>query len=434
MVKRLLIHKNIKGIEIYTHQLFIWENEDLRLKLEECKLYGNRDQINTIIKNSSNNKIGYYQFQLDKTNYFKIYIIPKTVTETKPDKLLIVFNNYLTEYQRLKRKYNQKGVFTLEEHIDDFNINLKANKIEDSLIENYIKCINEILSFFKRHNKEDFYTEKYCAQSITDRLDLKSNVLEINKSYIHQKRDLIKNKSILAHITNHCLIFFINKRLPLLRSDDLNLKLKITGKALQRLIKLKFTQNHSKFSIHNLINIRTYKYFKVNSDTKRLYRNLLLLVGNKDLNNNYKIDDLVTIYFSPEYMYELVVKEYLEEIEAKTNYKLYPFPVKKYSLKQENILLCNLQSNPDFILKNNKNIYIIDAKWKVLSDFSSIKVEDVLKLNRDAKVHDEDNLYSNKLLIYPQINITKEEYDNKELNYDYNEEVTFKIKEVQLKL
>jgi hypothetical protein len=423
------------NITTYVDTYFFHENEDLtNFFYTEIKDL-NKLIIKDITKNQYNNKIGFFQFFLGDNKFIKIYIFPKTITINvfaDKDELINVFNLYFKEYLRLKRKYiNYAGYKDVKDNIIDFDLNVK-NDIEDYIILKYQKILLETINFFKKHNKDYISTLKFFSQDISSPLDIRKNVIEINKSKIHQSQDLILNYSLIAETTLAVLNSFSNFKLPFLNNSVISNEVKILSSLLKKII-------NNRYSIQNNIKSRS-KVFKnlnsklFNKDYKllNLKNNLFFLLGWENNNNSNKIHDVDSIWFSTEYMYELCVLEFLELYAIKNNVAVICKPEKKYNFIIDNKVQGSINSIPDFILETENSIYIIDAKWKIIYDINSISFIDILKADRDSIIHKYHNKEVKLLLFYPLIFMNKDVYLGKNISFDYLHSPIFQIYELDL--
>ena len=172
-----------------------------------------KEHLAFISKKANNNYIGYYQFLKDEI-YYKIYILPKTTPRVRDDTINKKnFINLLSQYYELKNKYHPIKCETQKNNIVDFAIDNKhkSNKSDslDSFIEyKYDNALGVIKDFFKKHKNSLVKEKKFYAQNIKHTFDLKRNILEADKSKIHQRNKEQYIYSKLATISAEVLHYF----------------------------------------------------------------------------------------------------------------------------------------------------------------------------------------------------------------------------------
>ena len=434
MIKFIEENKSIDTTFV-TETYFFHENEDLTSFFYSEIKSNNYFIITEITKNQYNNKIGFYQFFIDKNKYIKIYIFPKTVSiniYTGKEELIEFFNIYFKEYLRLKKKYHiDKGYKEVKDNILDIDLN-NASIIEEYIISKYRKSLIEIINFFKKHNKEVITSKNFFSQDITSSLDIKKNVFEINKSKIHQREDMILNYSKIAEISLGVIKIFSNLKIPFFNNSELTNEVKSLNNLLKKVIKNRYIFNQnisSRAKIQKNINS---KVFNNNSKLLALKSNLIFLLGWETPNSNIKINNIDSIWFSTEYMYELRVLEYLENLKISKKFNLLTKATKNYNVLIDGEIQGSINSIPDFIVVSEDTLYIIDAKWKIIDDTNSIKFLDILKAHRDSIVHNKDYKKLKIIIFYPLIYMDKSIYSGKNITYDYEESPNFQIHELQL--
>jgi hypothetical protein len=408
---------------------FIHENEDMAGLILTHKLADFGIAYNEILKNRNNNRIGYFQASVSPGEYIKVYVFPKTVVPNNddPSHLLSQFNNYFSDYFRLRKHYAAKGYTELKDNLIDTG-RAKIESIEDYISRRYDMALSEVRDFFRRHNKEHLETEYFFSQEITSGINLKKNIVEINKSNIHQAREIQLNYSKIAEIAIGTLTVFSREKVPLLGNTSLDNKVKQLHNLIHRYLRGKFTLNNRKLSISTLYNRLNGKDFKKSKRLERLQENLLVLLGVETAGSGYKISNVDSIWFSPEYMYELSVREQLEQLQLKLDFEHQFKLTKNYYLLAGGHEVYTNNSIPDNILNSStKGRIIIDAKWKILRNWSDIGLDDVMKIYRDRKVFSEQgNELPIAILAYPKVEIP---LANRQLplSYSFNEEVKFYI-------
>ncbi|OIV40356.1 hypothetical protein [Flavobacterium johnsoniae] len=424
-------YNSLAIIETY----FFYENEDLtNFFYSEIKSVNNFI-IAEITKNQYSNKIGFYQFLGDKNKYIKIYILPKTVsvsTYSNKEDLTALFNNYFKEYLRLKKKYhNYKGYKEVKDNILDVDL-INASNIEEYLVKKYRRSLVEIINFFKKHNKEIIIRNDFYSQDISSAIDIKKNIIEINKSKIHQNENIVINYSKIAEITLGSIKLFSNFKVPFFDNSKIGYEVKTLNSILKKAIKNRYIYNQNNTSRAKIYKSLNSKIFNKSSKLVYLKNNLLFLLGWESDNSKIKINDIDSLWFSTDYMYELCVLEYLENLKAAVPINLLPKSGKDYNIMIDGEIHGNIKSIPDFIVETEDTIYIIDAKWKIIYNINSVSFMDILKANRDLIVHNKNSKKIKIIIFYPLIHLEKIIYSGKEITYDYDQSPIFRMKELQL--
>lgn len=367
-------------------------------------------QIDVIAKEINSNKIGYFQFKLEN-KILKVFIIPKIFNNSTN-----LFYQYITIFYRLKTKYDRLNGFIVDDTLVDIGIreggDYHSNSFEQLLISRYSLILNYLENFFRKFKSSLLVNTSVTSQSINNKLDMRKNILEVNKASIHQYKDIEMNYAIEACITYRVLEIFVKK--ILVNLENVN-DLKVSVKKIMNFLKTKFKLEYFNFKIQDVTKFKIKKYFRTKSQ-KKLYNYLLLLLGLEvynEVNGNSsslgKVEKMVSLCFEADRVYEYYVLDklintYGDNVKFKEYmyYNLIGYAVDRESSKFGH----DRKSNPDYIIHSNEIKIVADAKWKVISNYSDIKFEDLTKLNRDCKLH------GSKLgiLIYPKIHL------------DYNED------------
>ena len=175
----------------------------------------------------SGNKIGYFQFLEDNT-YFKIYIMPKIYLvddgENNEDEInKKKFITFLNNYYKLIAKYDiSKYSNELDGNISDLNYQSTKDKntnptlllddIEDFIVHNYEDSLKILESFFIKHKQNISLEEEFKSQSVKNKLNVKKNLLSLDKSYVHQLKNITVLYSTISTITIIVLRNFLNKK------------------------------------------------------------------------------------------------------------------------------------------------------------------------------------------------------------------------------
>jgi len=356
-----------------------------------------------ISNKTSNNYIGYYQFKSSNKNSevcYKVYVLPKTspkVNNEQENKKYFI--KILQEYYRLKNKYGVKVPYVkksiIDLAVDDNKNEQNANDMDTFIAYKYAEAIKTIKTFFKKHNNILHKELKYSAQNIRDRLDVKRNITELDKSKIHQHKKVAYRYSEYALISSEVLHYFIKNKLKDVKDKQLGsvtrkLKAKIDSKYLQHTA---YT-----FRIKDIVSKKITKLFK-SSEEKELYRALLQLLGAEnyfeDQSNKmiFKLHNQHALFFRPEELFEWAVFDMLNDEygEASVTQK------QKISYKIND---ASRDAYPDFVVRKGNEVLVIDAKWKILKTEEKISFEDIAKLRRDGLILEK---VTKSILIYPQI-------------------------------
>jgi len=404
--------------------------------------------IETITKMVSGNKIGYFQFLADSI-FYKFYIMPKIYKVNEGEcngceEYKKEFINFFKHYYRLINVYNINNYTDkLGGNISDlgYKSNSKKNMfayadvedIDDFIIHNYMDALRVLQNFFTKHKKQMFLEQEFKSQSIKHKLNLKKNILNPDKSYIHQTKKTPLIYSDIALISTVVLKEFLNKKIRNFSNTYKALQIKKELNQLSSFLKKRFPDNKQDFNIKDLLSRGISKKFEKNNDYRNVYKALLKLASKEHYYNGdtflelEKEENTISLFFQPEKLYEWIVYDILvknnefEEVlkDEKDNivkhYFLEPSITKKY------------ESLPDLIVKKDNKIYPMDAKWKILNKKTSSFDNDLFKLRRDAMIRGSNKGY----LVYPKSENTDFSFD-KEYNYSFDKEFKFELKIINI--
>ncbi len=386
--------------------IFINENENI---FEACSKQESNNldigHLEFISKKANNNYIGYYQFLQDEV-YYKIYILPKTsprVANHETNKKNFI--KLLSKYYQLKKKYSSIKFEKVDKSVVDFSLESEKEQKRSDELDNFIAykysdALQTIENFFKKHKNSLVKEKKFYTQSIREQFDLKRNILEADKSKIHQRKKEPYLYSKLAIISVEVLHHFIKHK-------GKNRE----AKKLKNRIEAKYNLESYRFKPKEISSKKVVKLFK-SSDEKELYLALLTLLGVESYfeDNNHKemlkLHNQHAHFFRPEDLFEWIVYDKLIEEYGKESVA----PQKRvyYSIGDE-----KREAKPDFVVESDNETIVIDAKWKILTTQKDVKFEDVAKLWRDKVLTNA----SKALLIYPQIG-----FEQRELTLDIKDE------------
>ncbi|NOZ90268.1 MAG: hypothetical protein GXO60_03175 [Epsilonproteobacteria bacterium] len=399
------------------------------------------EYIETITKMKSGNKIGYFQFQYQDT-YYKFYIMPKIyrVEEQECDNCIAYqqqFINFFKHYYRLVAKYNiDKYSDELGGNISDSSYRSKdsvkelasddLNDVDDFIVHNYNDALSVIESFFIKHKKQLLIEQKFQSQSIKNKLDIRRNIVEPNKSNVHQTKKLPMIYSNIAVIAMEVLSYFVNVKIKNFSDTDKSRVLQRKVNKIQNSLNQKFSNSYDlSFKIKEILLRKTSKLFDKNNEYGLLYKALLKLSGKEHYYNGsvyreiVKEDKMISLFFQPEKLYEWIVYDKLVESrefdkvlkDGKDDIKL-PFQLEPAYDENK-----TYSSEPDLVIIKDGKKYPIDAKWKVLKTKNASFDNDIAKLRRDAKIRGVNKGY----LIYPKIDENSKFQLNTEYKYDFDD-------------
>lgn len=434
-----------------TRTFFFNENAKKKTILDSIKITNPKikEHIHTITKMKSGNKIGYFQFFEDNT-YFKIYVMPKiySVIDGENNENEINkkdFISFLKNYYKLIAKYDiSKYSNELDGNISDLNYQSTKDKntnpalllddIEDFVIHNYEDSLKTLESFFIKHKQNISLEEEFKSQSIKNKLNIKKNLLSLDKSYLHQLKNTTVLYSTISTITITVLRNFLNKKVKNFSQTKKVLLLKKEANKLINLLNKKFPNNKESFHIKELLSRRTSKLFGKNDEYKTIYKALLKIAGKEHYYNGdsykelKKEEETISLFFQPEKLYEWIVYDKL----VQSNSYDEVLKCDKDSDVKKLYYLEHLKeffsSEPDIIVKVNGKFYPIDVKWKILSKKDASFDNDISKLRRDAKIRDVNKGF----LIYP-LKDTNSSFKEK-IEYHYSFEKDFKFELMIIKI
>jgi len=389
------------------------------------------EYIETITKMKSGNKIGYFQF-LYKNTYYKFYIMPKIykVEEKEYNDCIEYqkkFINFFKHYYRLIAKYDiDKYSDELDGNISDLSyrsedsakelISDSIEDVDDFIVHNYNDSLLVIESFFTKHKKQILVEQKFQSQSIQSKLDIRRNIVEPNKSNVHQTKKVPMIYSNIAVIAIEVMNYFVNTKIKNFSATTKSMELQRKANKIQNSLKQKFPNSYDlSFKIKEILLRKISKIFDKNNEYKKVYKALLKLTGKEHYYNGdvyreiQKEEEMVSLFFQPEKLYEWIVYDkliesgqfeqvfkegtHIDEIKEDSDFGIVLF-------NDEKEYISTHTSQPDFIVIKDGKKYPIDAKWKILpKNLSDYKIEtDILKLRRDAKMRNSNKGY----LIYPK--------------------------------
>ena len=409
--------------------IFISENDNLYEKLCDNNIDVRliKKQIGYISSKLNNNKVGYFQFKIKK-EYIKLCILPKTVNVNEQDEKIIQekFLKYIDTCMNLMYSYHKET--HLYKKIDDNYLDIinKGNikdicDLDKILKYKYLYALNIIEKIIKKINTNKYKNKYYSDYSIKNKINIKKNIFEIDKSKVHQIGKESNKFSEEANIIYSVIQYFYKNKVNLIE-DNLELKNKVSR--LKRVLESKFEIIHLDYNIRKIFSYKTKRKFKTNK-MKILYYNLLFLLDLEGYFNNYnnnstlisKIENIACIIFDPALIFEYFVyqnecKKSNKVIFNRLDDVLYNNEIILYYTfingEINNKYIRKVKSSPELIV----NDVVKDCKWKVIDSINDINIEDIDKLKRDCIAHKKNN----GVLVYPRINC-----DLSALTFEINE-------------
>ncbi|QAA31332.1 hypothetical protein [Clostridium manihotivorum] len=396
-----------------------------------------KDKLKILNNTKLNNMIGYFKINSDG-NFYKICILPKII-DKRAQNLSENFGQYINITLGLILKYKLNNYKLLKDnYLDLIHMNRLGNieKLDYLLESKYIQALNYIEFFFNQYKKYDYIDIKFSDLIIKGKIDIRRNILEVNKARVHQIRQKEILYSKIADITISVLKYFENFKMKLIRHNK-KIQLKLHDSI--RTINQKFLIKAFHYTIDMILSNKSYKLFN-KPELKQLYLSLLILldldgyfesnIGYINVNNVCK---MASIVINPSYIFEYYVYDYyinhtqkykdIKFIKIDKEVKLsirYLKKIEKDSLEIESKigelndqwrekmskLWILTTSEPDLVIKelSNNDIWydtVVDCKWKILD--KSIDKNDLEKLKIDCKSR---NINRGKL-VYPLIKTAK---------------------------
>lgn len=406
-----------------TENIFISESDELgaiRKKLFKKLDIDTFESISEeIFRKKYNNKVGYLIFKSHE-KLFKIFVLPKHINSTplnaiEEQEISKEFVDYLKIHYVLQQKYtiykNDTSVNSITKLALDGTNNLESTQnIEYFIFYRYETLLLNIKKFFSSHKSMRKELTGYTSQTIKYKFDLAKNIKEFDKTKIHQIRHKHIIYSDIAKIVYAAIKLFMNSKIELLGEHVTQKKtLMKLSKEIQLLLCQKFNVDSSnRITLSQLLSTKTYKLFKKKQSFLQLYANTLSLFGIENILDDgisKEVNNITSeaLFVDPALLYEWYVYDvlsnssYVLEKDFSIAFDKNEGTNKGYHIKGD-YKRTTIASNPDFILTKDKDIYVIDAKWKVINDLP-IDLNDMLKLKRDAETRSlEGNVYA--VLIY----------------------------------
>jgi hypothetical protein len=367
-----------------------------------------------ISKKVHNNDVGYFIFK-ENGKIYKLIVLPKIIREG--ERAERDFIEYLIEYFRLNNIYRFDKRVKISNSILQLLIksqredNTSHDRLEEFDFFRKKAIILSIENFFKKHKNSKRAYQDYVSQSIKNRLNLKRNIQEINKSRIHQIERKTISYSNIATIT-----YFALKLYSKLNRDD---KILDDIKRVKSYLLKKFTIDRGyKLTFDSLQSLKVDRVFSKNMETRELLLDIKSLFGFERMYSDSRVnikyrDDLNTssLFINPSNFYEWYIYDKLKDY-ANKNSMTIQFDKKEKTTTEYFINEHKRSSNPDYILtdESKKLKIVIDAKWKVIEKIRDISSQDYLKLKFDSELLESRGYKTISYLIYPHIKIDDREF------------------------
>jgi hypothetical protein len=426
--------------------LFIQESDSLEDVFEaNPALDGNfPKELAFLFNKKNNNWVGYALFK-HNSQHFKAFVLPKIIDASQSRDIKIrQFVSYLAQVHSLDEA-NYRWAKNLPIEIASIKSDGESSlQKEEMLIDQfrqikYEKLLKEIEIFFRAHRATTSQKLDYASQSIRHTLNLRKNVLSLDKSRIHQTKSQEVVYSDLAKVAYAAVRLFIQHKESLLNK---HIALRQRASSLCAFLAQKFNvpRGHS-LHLQALTATSVSKLFTKTPAHHNVYLNILTLFGLERFWDDERAEvrvDMQGEYFfvRPEKVYELLVQSYFESIEGVLSVK----NAKKSSLTYETTIrnsdtTFTNNSDPDLVVEfSNNGKTIVDAKWKILdlTKDSPFDSSDLLKLERDLRVRaKKDDQSFNLLLVYPLVRgVNSNEFLEFRVNYNEHDIVNFKIHEI----
>lgn len=362
-------------------------------------------QIELIGSKVNNNKIGFAQFG-EPNNRVTLRITPKTLSEDHED-----FLSYLNLAFKVIAEFDQKvhkvdrTLLNLSNHFSDKNSN--AFTLEDIASLSLKFTLTQIQMFMKSFKASRVVKKNFASNAIKCRLDVNKNVTEIDSAKVHQTRKETRNESFIADYTSEALHYFSRKICVHLSGGE---NLKHQASRINAFIKRRYQVNSRSVRISKLSTFPVKRQFK-SANAEELYVLLLRLLGEpvwedekaSEQRASQPITDMTTFFIDPAKIYELYIYLWFSQrpIVTRNQWEIRPEPLLNYYLVNPESHLTKLDSRPDLVLASgdNKKRLVVDVKWKIVSKSKGISVDDIVKLQRDCKLHG----CTDAVLVYPKV-------------------------------
>lgn len=427
--------------------IYINENEDLYSQLIKSgvNVIDIAEQVDFISKKKNNNKIGYFQFRVEK-EYIKICILPKVIdiAEDK-EKVDIQFLKYLSNCYDVMSYYRKEQYLynKIKKNYRDI-LKFNSNFTEKNICIDLILCskYNYILNYMIKKIKKLYLNQQelrnYRDKNIRGKIELRKSILELNKSIIHQSRKELNYSDNTINMLHFYVKYFLKNRTEAIESEEERVKIIKKANKVLTLIESKFSIKRERYNIELLVKEETMDMFK-QKKILDLHSCIVCLLdcegyfAGEENDSRKKTEQVISICFDPALIYEYIVYKQLniqkkekEEIQFKGGNKDKSKYISYFAYNNsERVESLDIKAtNPDFVIyESEKPKNVIDAKWKVLNKPNEILEVDIDKLKRDCTA----NNTNEGILVYPKIN-----FDYKGFMWQCNTEIDGKNFQVRI--
>lgn len=381
--------------------IHIAENEDVLevLHRENISIPDTHWRDLAFISNKkNNNQVGYFQFKIGEA-FYKFFIIPKIhqdSTEKEKD-----FISYFTRFYELKNKYADLIKYEsvqgniVDVSFEDFD-QKRSGTVEDFIRYKYEFALKILDKFFRKHSKTRIQRKSFSSQSIQHKLDLGTNIREIDKTKVHQIRREEELFSEIAEVSRQVLKSFKTQKIKQLSIDQENL-VHLANGVLNQIQKRYKSESGVISQDRQIITNRIRKLFKGKKELAEVYNSLLILIGLEHFQSEdssrevIKLDNMVALFFNPADLYEWIVFDWWKTIHPDSQIFMDANgskTLKRYNLvnKDGEAIKPALESRPDLIVETSDTVWIVDAKWKTPRTITEIGYSDIGKLQRDFEI------------------------------------------------
>jgi hypothetical protein len=380
---------------IYLHEGDSWDN--IRDILEENGINKN-SKIFTVLHGASkkkyNNYIGYIKAYY-KTCYYNFYIFPKIIpfesipTDIDKQNYIYYLNNYfkLKSIYDIKLKRNGNLKFDYDFLYSSKSSNFSPDFFSNVITEQYIYALKKIEKLLNCIQTSQDVQEDVISQSIHGEINLRNNMLEFNKSLVHQTIKSTINDAFIVNFIYSKIQYFIDNF-----SDSISENVIVLANKIKRKIKSKY--NCFSLDFYNKDILKYQKVFLQSKYTRDIYIMLIILLNNTSIFEHHNLEEIkehlkikrikeITheIFFNSSsifeyFVYHNLIKEYGNE---NIQFKPHVFYTGKISG-----LTIQRKSEPDFWQTDINYDVLIDAKWKIL-DNNAPNRDDINKLWDDCE-------------------------------------------------
>lgn len=367
-------------------EIIVGENDNIYQTLLEHKINITpyTKQLKVIGAKVYNNKIGFARL-VSATEQIDLIICPKIIGRDKQR-----FTQFINLFIELKQKHPALlKQFDVKSYELEYKLIQSFSAIKepmDLLDNNIIFILDFISKYFKNSTIYKKQTVKFKDITLQGELDIIACILDPLPTAIHQTHTRDRLDSLQAKIVLNALNLLYRDHQYLLNNQS--------TKVLRTLIKFLVHKFHIQTELVKADIFLTYNFSSLFTGKKArlVYGFLKILLGIqqgndfKKKNSHLILDSFSTteIFFEANLFYEVICYDYwmcnkIDEIAFKKRYSY-----RYVDHKGESIV--ELQADPDYIIQNQGDIIVADAKWKILNSIDAKFSADFMKLHRDSKL------------------------------------------------